>query len=325
MKIITLKHLDKICELTDKILGAYNELCELDINGKKNSKEYQDVLQKLYLLKEDEYKHYEYFIKNLDEAGKAVSFLTEKSNKPLEAATSVLMDNDEQEMQQYRIITKLYLIALMDENYFFNDVDEELLELASGEEKMNFLRDAWMLDGQEINYRTISFLEKIMHQDYETFTAAKYNMSFMVPMAETEYVSNGFNAIKRDFNNHILKSYEGVSDDFIDYTHLIKSFDNACVTLEVLSDFYDSDLEDPEANVNFNILLAEFKASLLFLDEDGMEDIMTEFNDILASEKYIRKHEDDETIRNIIEEIITNFEVERDYANKDIGKDYELK
>lgn len=322
MKTITLKHLEDICGVTEKLFDIYGELSDAELNNKKNTQEYKNLLEKLYLLREEEYSYYKYFIENLNEAGKAVRYLTGRSNKDLEAATNVAVRSDEQEIKQYRIITRLHLIALMDDNYFLNDVDEDLLTITTGKNHMEFLHDSWIMDGQEINYRTVSFCESIMDDDVLFYTSMKYIMAFLCPMIESEYCKNNFNRIKRDFDNHIIKPSMGVTEAYANYVHLVKGLDNACVVLGVLLDFSDSELDSPDASVEFNMFLAEFKASLLFLDDEGMQDVQEEFNDVINMDKYLEEHEDDENVRSTIQDVISNFEIERKYANEDNNLEY---
>lgn len=325
MKYATLKTLDDICGITEEIFDVYGDLTDLEVNDKKNTQEYKDALEKLCLLRDKEFALYEYFIRDLNEACKAVRYLSRLSDKALESAANVAIDADEQEIKQYRIISKLHLIALMDDNYFLNDVDEDLLSIAAGKDNMDFLHDAWVMDAQEINYRTVSFLDLVKDDDPKQYTSVKYIMSFVTPLIETEFCQNGFRRIKRDFDKRIIKRHLGVSDDFISYVHSIKGLDNACIVVGVLLDFEDDDLSDSDELINFNILLAEFKASLLFLDDELLGELQEEIMDITSSDRYLREHEDDEMVREIVNDTIANIKDDKKFANEDIDFGYEKK
>ena len=325
MKFATLKILDAICKITEDIFDVYGDLTDLENNNKKNTSEFKDTLEKLCLLRDRELELYKYFMRDLKEACKAVEYLTRRSDKSLEAATSVTIDADEKEIKQYRIISKLHLIALMDDNYFLNDVDEDLLSLADGKNNMDFLHDAWVMDAQEINYRTVSFLDQFKDDDPIEYTSARNIMSFVTPLVETEFCNNGFRRIKRDFDKKIIKTYPGVSDDFISYVHSIRGLDNACMVAGVLLDYSDADLDDPDELINFNILLAEFKASLLLLDESDLEGLRDEVNDIAANFRHSDEYEEYERSKEIVDDTIADISNDKKFANEDIDFGYEKK
>ena len=91
----------------------------------------------------------------------------------------------------------------------------------------------------------------------------------------------------------------------------------------VLLDYSDADLDDPDELINFNILLAEFKASLLFLDESALEDLRDEVNDIAANFRHSDEDEEYERTKEIVDETIANMNIEKNFANEDIDFGYE--
>ena len=102
MKFTTLKILDVICKITEEIFDVYGDLTDLENNNKKNTSEFKDTLEKLCLLRDRELELYKYFMRDLKEACKAVEYLTRRSDKSLEAATSVTIDADEKEINRLR-------------------------------------------------------------------------------------------------------------------------------------------------------------------------------------------------------------------------------
>ena len=291
-------------DISYKVKTIYEKLAINEISHGKNSKEYSKYLELLKIVLFFENKLYEKLNNNIDRISDILFYIASSTHNDLEDQIYVLSDNVESALIEKRVIEKLYLIAYKNNDFYKGFIDPELsIFKKCSDELIRYLRDyKELLDKEEIR-RTFYYLSQVDNQDFILY---KYRYVYLNPVIENEFINNKFNNPKNTFNDNI--SYKSKYDEFNGPIKTTLAYTKCTDLLEELLSYYGCDGNITcSDDIKFEEILANFKANLLFLDDEEIHFLLATVNS-----EYDKLEEDDD---------IQNIEDLEEYNEEDIEKE----
>ena len=310
------ENLESLLQISKEISDIYDKLCKLEIDNKKDSKEYNELLKELSKLIEKENKEY-----------KQRKFTSEdciKYLKILEAKTTIPgMDN--------RIVTTLKhsnnkmirrimlnLLNTLEKNKDFyqivlnNGIPKDMpkiIESIPKEELLKGVENSVKIQGtldNDIHSMFLSILEEAIsyksNTNYRTeLIEAKYCILFTHKNMESMFIERNFDIpseiyISSKMMNQLLNQPE-ISYDLIKLTKL-KSM--AKQDINKLLNLFDKQYEEHSIFLNSIITECHIRALLSLMENDDVESLNQEIHNTLNSSKYLSKHINDRISETIV-------------------------
>ncbi len=347
----TLSIINNLFKITLTIKNTYTSLAYLEKDNHKNTSQYASMLTYLRFNLEEEKIIYEYFDMFPQEAVFASKYLDEiiyKKNYYYENVAVALKD-DENELVTLRIAQKLDALALRNDDYFHDSIDEEDEEICSKEEDFTFIKHKMLTYNETYYYEIFNFLQDSFDDKALYF---KYNLTFLNSKLESALLNKRLDNIPQKFNSFIEYNSPNLDPSFISnirnayaldklslFIEDIPSYDDKTIYNDSDDEEYDElleenleelasierenvsfeededneELEDFEDKFYFNILLAKLKTCLLFADDNCIKIIK---NKVINLKKYYEKGHN--LIFKEILEILDSNNILKQNANSDI-------
>lgn len=309
-----IKILKQLLELESQILNVYRGLASFEMQNLKDSVFTKSLIDLLALYQEEEKALIDYFRMYSIIIPNVLEYLIETINDEIKSPVELILvyQNNEKVVSTYRTI-QLIKDALFekDESFEFN-LDRIIKEIVPDyHKKISSIKDYEKLLSNEISKRTISFIED---DDSKESIEQKYYMVYATPDLANEFFQN-----KGSFPKNLTKSLtikNDLSEAEKEELQITLGIDTANLALEALLDYYDSDIEEYPHEIS--LLLGMLRSSLFLTDTQEQKLLLEDLEDTFDNdEEYLKEHEDDEEIRQLIKKTIN--EANEDF--KDMNKD----
>lgn len=210
-----MKIINSIFEVTKTIRDIYSSLRTLEKAGKRNTPQYQSMINYLDLTLKEEQEYYDYFKvceEDLPSATEYVFEILDKKNYR-DFATEISLDEIEDELICVRIAKKFHRMALSVEEYFRDYAEDDDVMLCTTDEDFNYIR--WAMKDYDLlyNYNVQRSLSTM--KDNNEALKFKYNMAFVIPSIERAMLEGNLDNLPDIFVPSIYLNTTGVSKEVI--------------------------------------------------------------------------------------------------------------
>lgn len=311
------KILNELLELESQILNAYRGLASLEIKNLKNSFFSKNLIELLALYTEEEKTLLNHFRMHPEIIPNILEYLIETINDEIKSPVELLLlyEDNETVVTAYRTIQQIKSVLFESDEAYEHNLHADVKEIVpSYHEKISSVRDYEKLLSNEISKRTISFIED---DDSKESIEQKYYMVYATPDLANEFFQN-----KGSFPKNLTKSLtikNDLSEAEKEELQISLGIDTANLALDALLDYYDSDIEEYPHEIS--LLLGMLRSSLLLTDTQEQKLLLEDLEDTFDNdEEYLKEHEEDEKIRELIKKTLNQTKEDFNEMNKDNQK-----
>lgn len=311
------KILNELLELESQILNAYRGLASLEIKNLKNSFFSKNLIELLALYTEEEKTLLNHFRMYPEIIPNILEYLIETINDEIKSPVELLLlyKDNETVVTAYRTIQQIKSVLFESDEAYEHNLHADVKEIVpSYHEKISSVRDYEKLLSNEISKRTISFIED---DDSKESIEQKYYMVYATPDLANEFFQN-----KGSFPKNLTKSLtikNDLSEAEKEELQITLGIDSANLALDALLDYYDSDIEEYPHEIS--LLLGMLRSSLLLTDTQEQKLLLEDLEDTFDNdEEYLKEHEEDEKIRELIKKTLNQTKKDFNEMNKDNQK-----
>ena len=311
------KILNELLELESQILNAYRGLASLEIKNLKNSFFSKNLIELLALYTEEEKTLLNHFRMYPEIIPNILEYLIETINDEIKSPVELILvyQDNEKVVTAYRTIQQIKSILFESDEAYEHNLHADVKEIVpSYHEKISSVRDYEKLLSNEISKRTISFIED---DDSKESIEQKYYMVYATPDLANEFFQN-----KGSFPKNLTKSLtikNDLSEAEKEELKITLGIDTANLALDALLDYYDSDIEEYPHEIS--LLLGMLRSSLLLTDTQEQKLLLEDLEDTFDNdEEYLKEHEEDEQIRELIKKTLNQTKEDFNEMNKDNQK-----
>ena len=311
------KILNELLELESQILNAYRGLASLEIKNLKNSFFSKNLIELLALYTEEEKTLLNHFRMYPEIIPNILEYLIETINDEIKSPVELLLlyEDNETVVIAYRTIQQIKSVLFESDEAYEHNLHADVKEIVpSYHEKISSVRDYEKLLSNEISKRTISFIED---DDSKESIEQKYYMVYATPDLANEFFQN-----KGSFPKNLTKSLtikNDLSEAEKEELQITLGIDTANLALDALLDYYDSDIEEYPHEIS--LLLGMLRSSLLLTDTQEQKLLLEDLEDTFDNdEEYLKEHEEDEQIRELIKKTLNQTKEDFNEMNKDNQK-----
>ena len=308
------KILNELLELESQILNAYRGLASLEIKNLKNSFFSKNLIELLALYTEEEKTLLNHFRMYPEIIPNILEYLIETINDEIKSPVELILlyEDNETVVTAYRTIQQIKSVLFESDEAYEHNLHADVKEIVpSYHEKISSVRDYEKLLSNEISKRTISFIED---DDSKESIEQKYYMVYATPDLANEFFQN-----KGSFPKNLTKSLtikNDLSEAEKEELQITLGIDTANLTLDALLDYYDSDIEEYPHEIS--LLLGMLRSSLLLTDTQEQKLLLEDLEDTFDNdEEYLKEHEEDEKIRELIKKTLNQTKEDFNEMNKD--------
>ena len=312
-----IKTLKQLLVLESQILNVYKGLASFEMQNLKDSVLTKSLIDLLALYQEEEKALIDYFRMYSIIIPNVLEYLIETINDEIKSPVELILvyKNNEKVVSTYRII-QLIKDALFekDESFEFN-LDRIIKEIVPDyHKKISSIKDYEKLLSNEISKRTISFIED---DDSKESIEQKYYMVYANPDLANEFFQNNGSFPKNLTESLTIKN--DLSEAEKEELKITLGIDTANLALDALLEYYDSDIEEYPHEIS--LLLGMLRSSLLLTDTQEQKLLLEDLEDTFDNdEEYLKEHEEDEQIRELIKKTINQTKEDFNEMNKDNQK-----
>lgn len=311
------KILNELLELESQILNAYRGLASLEIKNLKNSFFSKNLIELLALYTEEEKTLLNHFRMYPEIIPNILEYLIETINDEIKSPVELLLlyEDNETVVTAYRTFQQIKSVLFESDEAYEHNLHADIKEIVpSYHEKISSVRDYEKLLSNEISKRTISFIED---DDSKESIEQKYYMVYATPDLANEFFQN-----KGSFPKNLTKSLtikNDLSEAEKEELQITLGIDSANLALDALLDYYDSDIEEYPHEIS--LLLGMLRSSLLLTDTQEQKLLLEDLEDTFDNdEEYLKEHEEDEKIRELIKKTLNQTKEDFNEMNKDNQK-----
>lgn len=312
-----IKMLKDLVELESQTLNAYRGLASLEIKDLKDSLFTKNLTDLLALYNDEEKTLLNYFRMYPEIIPNIIEYLIETINDELKSPVELILVYGENEtvVTAYRTLQLIKNILFENDEAYEHNLDKDVKEIVpSYHKKISSLRDFEKRISDEISKRTISFIEE---EDTKESIKQKYYLLYASPGIEEEFFQN-----KGTFPKNLTKSI-AMKNDLLEEEKeeltVTLGIDTANLALDALLDYYDADLE--EYPYEISLLTSMLRSGLLLTDKMERQVLLEDLEETFTKdEEYLKEHEDDEQIRELIRRTINESIKDFEEMNKDNQK-----
>lgn len=311
------KILNELLELESQILNAYKGLASLEIKNLKNSFFSKNLIELLALYTEEEKTLLNHFRMYPEIIPNVLEYLIETINDEIKSPVELILvyQDNEKVVTAYRTIQQIKSILFESDEAYEHNLHADVKEIVpSYHEKISSVRDYEKLLSNEISKRTISFIED---DDSKESIEQKYYMVYATPDLANEFFQN-----KGSFPKNLTKSLtikNDLSEAEKEELQITLGIDTANLALDALLDYYDSEIEEYPHEIS--LLLGMLRSSLLLTDTQEQKLLLEDLEDTFDNdEEYLKEHEEDEQIRELIKKTLNQTKEDFNEMNKDNQK-----
>lgn len=300
----------ELIRITSSVEKLYRKLLELELSGKKNTTDYQNIVCEFKASIDEEKKVYEKGNLNLSKCGAIIDYIAKTflpdnfkentesimmqdyNNKVLRRILNILKhkailnSKSVKEMLPEEIPSLLYQIGISNPGEIVSQAINSSVELNKAFEK-DILNGFIVFLNQAINRKNNEAFKKDL-------ICSKYYISFVNPIIEDDMMSNNFDAPKvfyvgsrlvADLTQTDLKLYELLKNTYA----IRKSTKQITKLLEMKDDEYSN-----PKNIISSILRQCFiRSTFLLMSDEVLSSVNNEFHDFIETEEYLKEHRND--------------------------------
>ena len=335
MKNTTEEILNNIIETTKTCFYIYSTLIRLEKEGLKDTNQYKDVLESLYLAIEDEESSYEYFIENIDKAAEANNILAHMiGNKSQMSLARLLVNGGENHLINARITKKLNNLILSLPNNFVLNLSSEELDCINNED---------LSDGYSFLYEILPLLDKTTHLMLSSYLddaitlekdsvitslliQVKYYLSFLNIHLEGRNISDGFIKISNEFEKEMTFDLDEISPDSLIAIKNLHGTELTSLAVNELFEYHDQDYHNKSIYVKIIISTCLLQTATLYVSKDELKNLEAEIQEELLDISF-----QDQTFKKyilaskIIQNVFSKSEQIKTHANKDLDPEEQFK
>lgn len=308
------KILNELLELESQILNAYRGLASLEIKNLKNSFFSKNLIELLALYTEEEKTLLNYFRMYPEIIPNILEYLIETINDEIKSPVELLLlyEDNETVVTAYRTIQQIKSVLFESDEAYEHNLHTDVKEIVpSYHEKISSVRDYEKRISDEVSKRTIAFISE--DHSLESIKQ-KYYMLYACPGLEDEFFQNK-GTFPRNLTDSITVKND-LTEEEKEELNITLGLNTADLVLDTLLDYFDADLDDYTHEIS--LLINMLRSGLLLTDETERQMLLEELEETFTTdEDYLKEHEDDEEIRQLIKKTIN--EAKEDF--KDMNKD----
>lgn len=309
--------LNELLELESQILNAYRGLASLEIKNLKDSFFSKNLIELLALYTEEEKTLLNHFRMYPEIIPNILEYLTKTINDEIKSPVELLLlyEDNETVVTAYRTIQQIKSVLFESDEAYEHNLHADVKEIVPDyHKKISSIKDYEKLLSNEISKRTISFIED---DDSKESIEQKYYMVYATPDLANEFFQN-----KGSFPKNLTKSLtikNDLSEAEKEELQITLGIDTANLALDALLDYYDSDIEEYPHEIS--LLLGMLRSSLLLTDTQEQKLLLEDLEDTFDNdEEYLKEHEKDEQIRELIKKTLNQTKEDFNEMNKDNQK-----
>ena len=311
--------INSLIKTTSSIDTLYRKMCELEVNGEKDTEEYQQLLDYLNISLEVENKLYSDAKLNYSRCVAIVNFILNKKlpDKFLNDVESI-MQQDYSNRILRRILNVLVHKILEDHESLKEMLPNEMIELmyqigmpnpdkivshaiySSIELQKAFEKDS--LNG------FLNFLQEFIdNNDYKFYKkdliCTKYNTAFINKSVESEMISNKFEIPATFYINS--RFVADITQTDLELYNLLKNLYGTKESTKQISEIIelgDMDYGDSKKAITSILRQCFMRANFLLMSDEAISDVNYEFHEFIEDKKYLERHPQDR----ISEQLIIN-------------------
>lgn len=277
------KILNELLELESQILNAYRGLASLEIKNLKDSFFSKNLIELLALYTEEEKTLLNYFRMYPEIIPNILEYLIETINDEIKSPVELLLlyEDNETVVTAYRTIQQIKSV---------------------------------LFESDEASKRTIIFISE--DNSLESIKK-KYYMLYACPGLENEFFQNK-GTFPRNLTDSITVKNDLTEEEKAEL-NITLGLNTADLALDTLLDYFDADLDDYAHEIS--LLINMLRSGLLLTDETERQMLLEELEETFTTdEDYLKEHEDDEEIRQLIKKTINEANEDIKDMNKDSKK-----
>lgn len=277
------KILNELLELESQILNAYRGLASLEIKNLKDSFFSKNLIELLALYTEEEKTLLNYFRMYPEIIPNILEYLIETINDEIKSPVELLLlyEDNETVVTAYRTIQQIKSV---------------------------------LFESDEVSKRTITFISE--DNSLESIKK-KYYMLYACPGLENEFFQNK-GTFPRNLTDSITVKNDLTEEEKAEL-NITLGLNTADLALDTLLDYFDADLDDYAHEIS--LLISMLRSGLLLTDETERQMLLEELEETFTTdEDYLKEHEDDEEIRQLIKKTINEANEDIKDMNKDSKK-----
>lgn len=308
------KILNELLELESQILNAYRGLASLEIKNLKDSFFSKNLIELIALYTEEEKTLLNYFRMYPEIIPNILEYLIETINDEIKSPVELLLlyEDNETVVIAYRTIQQIKSVLFESDEAYEHNLHTDVKEIVpSYHEKISSVRDYEKRISDEVSKRTIAFISE--DNSLESIKQ-KYYMLYACPGLENEFFQNK-GTFPRNLTDSITVKID-LTEEEKEELNITLGLNTADLALDTLLDYFDADLDDYTHEIS--LLINMLRSGLLLTDETERQMLLEELEETFTTdEDYLKEHEDDEEIRQLIKKTIN--EANEDF--KDMNKD----
>lgn len=312
-----IKILKELIDLESQILNIYRGLASLEIRDLKDTVLTKNLTDLLAIYLDEEKTLVDYFKMYPEIIPNVLEYLIETINDEISSPVELILlyaDNDTV-LTTYRTLQLIKEALLENDEAYEHNLDESIKEIVSDyHKKSSSIRDYDKRLSDEINKRIISFIEE---ENTSESIKQKYYMLYACHGLEEEFFQN-----KGTFPKNLTESItikNDLSEEEKTELQISLGLDAADLALEALLKYYDADIEEYPNETS--LILSMLRSGLLLTDKTEKQIFLEDVEEIFNSnEEYLKEHEDDEEVRDLIRRTLDKSNEDFKEMNKDNQK-----
>lgn len=303
------KNINSLIKITKKIYSLYQRLYKLDIEDKKDTKEYKDIIEQISILKKEEKKLYDLDFSKYEEY---LSFISNELSSNVNAKTiENIINLDYNNLHFQRI-----LITLFNKMMTHKDAGKELIpeELKVIKElikdvnipklfnksiilqnsiKEDILHTFLFFFEEKINYKSNKYLKNKLLK-------IKYHTSFINQNIEKEMLRNNFSLTDLYLTSELTSELYKIDNKL--YKDMIKNYSINTILEQIkeLLKLTDSDFLEDNTNITAIARTCLLRACLINLNDDNIMTLNELFHILTEEDIYLIFHYEDRISESII-------------------------
>lgn len=303
------KNINNLIKITKKIYLLYQRLYKLDIEDKKDTKEYKNIINQISSLKEEENKLYNLDFSKYEEY---LSFISDKLSSNVNIKTiENIINLDYNNLHFQRI-----LITLFNKMITHKDAGKELIpkELTEMKELIKDINIPKLFNGsmilqdsikEDILYTFLFFFEEEINYKSNKYLKnkllkIKYHTSFINQNIEKEMLKNNFNLSDLYLTSELTSELYKIDNKL--YKDMIKNYSINTIIEQIkeLLKLTDSDFLEDNTNITAIARACLLRACLINLNDDNIMTLNELFHILIEEDIYLIFHYEDRISESII-------------------------
>lgn len=300
---------ESFLQVANRINNIYDNLYKLELANKKDSNEYIKELEMLKEALKTENKKYKNANLTVEQKFKIIELLSNTPNSVKNNDINSIINQDDSDKLNRRIINILVNQAVTDKDYSSNAIPKEVFELLeeigisiNHDEISKDINNQSKIELAINNDITLVFLAILQetsllfkYSNYKNqLQKTIYRASFINKDIENQLIDNKFNIPK-----NIYTSSKFINDLLKTETYIYNIMLNIIIQTQInshiitLLEIKDEEYNDPNANISSIINQCYIRALLTFMTDEEIYKLNEQFHELIETPSYLIKHPKD--------------------------------